>query len=132
MRRKKAASRLSVAVRGILLAALVLASSCGLPDGLVTVRVNGLVKEVTALYVMIQLDGVAAKNTKPQTNLEDRTFVVYDEMQRFGVQVPSGTQSLAVSITGYDPYLVALRTGTGSIDVTLGKELEITLQAVPQ
>ena len=132
MQRKKAASRLSVAVRGILLAALVLASSCGLPDGLVTVRVNGLVKEVTALYVMIQLDGVAAKNTKAQANLGDRTFVVYDEMQRFGVQVPSGTQTLDVSIVGYNPYLVPLRMGTGSLDVTQNKDLEITLQVVPQ
>ena len=132
MRRKAAASRLFVAARGLLLAALVLASSCGVPDGLVTVRVNGLIKDITALYVTIQLDGVMAKNTKPQSNLGDTTFVVYDEMQRFGVQVPSGTQSLGVSVIGYNTSLVALRMGTGSLDVTQGKELDITLQAPAQ
>lgn len=115
-------------MRGLLAAALLLASSCGAPEGLVTVRVNGLIKDITALYVTIQLDGVAAKNTKPQTNLGDTTFVVYDEMQRFGVQVPAGTQSLGVSITGYNTNLVALRAGTGSIDLAQGRELDITLQ----
>ena len=128
MRRHSPTSRFFLAVRGLLLLALLFATSCGAPSGLVVVRVNGLVKEITALYVTIKLDGVDAKNSQPQSGLGDMTFVVYDEMQRFGVQVPSGTQSLSLNVIGYNTNLVALRTGSATLELTQGSEVEVTLQ----
>lgn len=128
MRRHSPTSRLLLAVRGLLMLVLLLATSCGAPDGLVVVRVNGLVREITALYVTIKLDGVDAKNSQPQAGLGDMTFVVYDEMQRFGVQVPRGTQSLSLSIIGYNTSLVAVRSGSATLDLTQGSEVDVTLQ----
>lgn len=124
----QAAGRLVLALRGLLLLVVLFAASCGAADGLVIVKVSGLAKEITALYVTIQLDGVAATNSKPQTGVDTMTFVVYDEMQRFGVQIPRDTRTVGLSIVGYNTSLVRVRAGSGTLELAQGSEIEITLQ----
>jgi hypothetical protein len=112
-----------------LLLGLFSASACGgYPDGLVVVKVGGLVSSITELRVTVQLDGAPAKNTKPQADLGDLAFVVHDDMQRFGVQVPSGTQTLGLSITGYNTNLEVVRSGSAMLSLATGPEFDVLLQ----
>ena len=132
MRRKPLTSRLLGVLRGLLCLSLLLATACGgAPDGLVVVRVSGLLSTITALSVTVTLDNVVAKNPQPQTQpgASETKFLIFDDMQRFGVQVPSGTQMLKLDVIGYNTNLEVVRSGTGTLpDVTQSRELAVTLQ----
>jgi hypothetical protein len=114
---------------GLLLGGLLLSSCGGSSGDLVIVQVSGLASTITELYVTMQLDGTTARNTNPQHGASDMAFFVYDDMQRFGVQVPDGTQVLSLNIIGYDTSLVVVRMGSGMLSLAQGKELDITLAA---
>ena len=127
MRRQKLASRLG-AGRWLLGAGLLLSAACGgYPDGLVVVQVSGLVSTITALQVNVKLDDVTAKNPKFQANLGDTAFVVYDDMQRFGVQVPTGTSTLCLCVKGHNTSLQVVRAGTLTLNLADGREAKVTL-----
>jgi hypothetical protein len=106
---------------------LLVASCGGYPDGVVVVRVSGLVPNITELSVTMQLDGTNATNTRPSPGVNSMTFLVTDDMSRFGIQVPAGTQSIGLKVIGYDTDLVVIRMGTTTLDVTQGKDFAITL-----
>ena len=111
-----------------LLMALVL-SSCGGQQNLVVVNVTGLVSEIKELYVTMQLDGVPAKNTRPLPESGDSAFVVYDQMQRFGIEVPIGTGTLSLDIKGHNTTREIVRSGTGTLNLTVARELSVVLVA---
>ena len=128
MRRQKLASRLLGGGRGLLVAGLLGAASCGAyPDGLVVVRVSGLLSTITALQVQVKLDDTTARNPSPQPNLESTAFVVYDDMQRFGVQVPTGTATLCLCIKGNNTSLEVVRSGTAVVHLAEGREVSVAL-----
>ena len=127
MRRQKLEGR-GGGLRGLLGAGLLLAASCGgYPDGLVVVQVGGLVSSITALQVNVKLDDVTAKNPSPTPNLGDTAFVVYEDMQRFGVQVPAGTATLCLCVKGYNTSLQVVRSGTVALNLSAGHQTLVTL-----
>lgn len=106
---------------------VVLLSACGGQQNLVVVNVVGLVPEIKELYVTMQLDGVQAKNTRPLPESGDSAFVVYDQMQRFGIEVPIGTGVLALDIKGHNTTREVVRSGTGMLNLTVSHELSVVL-----
>lgn len=130
MLRMKLANRLLGKVRGLLVVGLMLLASCGgYPSGLVIVRVSGLLSSITELLVTMQLDGVPAKNTRAPAGAADpSSFLVYEGMERFGVQVPAGTSSLTITIVGHNTALENVRMGSATLDLSLGSEVEVPLQ----
>jgi hypothetical protein len=104
-------------------------SACGGAQNLVIVNVAGLVPEIKELYVTMQLDGVPAKNTRPLPESGDSAFVVYDQMHRFGIEVPIGTGTLSLDIKGHSTTRDTVRSGTGSVNLTVARELSIVLSA---
>lgn len=104
-------------------------SACGNQQNLVIVNVSGLVAEVKELYVTMLLDGSPAKNTRPLPESGDSAFVVYDQMQRFGIEVPIGTGTLSLDIKGHNTTREVVRSGTGMLNLTVARELSVVLSA---
>jgi hypothetical protein len=123
-------NRLLGAARGLLVVGLLLLASCGgYPSGLVIVRVSGLVSSITELLVTLQLDGVPAKNSRAPAGAADPgSFLIHDDMQRFGVQVPPETTSLTITIVGHNTALETVRTGSATLDLSQGSEVEVPLR----
>jgi hypothetical protein len=104
---------------------LLLTASCGgYPDGLVVVRVEGLLPTISELSVTMKLDNVDATDSK---NKPSMTFVVVDDLTRFGVQVPAGTQNVAVTVVGQDVYLQNVRSGSTMFSLSQGRDFTVTL-----
>lgn len=99
----------------------------GRPDNLVIVEVSGLLPRITELYVTMKLDDVAAKNTMPISESGTSAFVVYQQMERFGIEVPVNTQRLEVDIKGFDTSRETVRQGQGSIELSKSHDLSIEL-----
>jgi len=97
------------------------ACSTFLPTGAALQRV------LTELYVTMQLDGTAAKNTQPLPESGTDAFVVHQQMERFGIQVPMGSSSLALSIKGFDTNRVVVRTGEVTWSLAQGQDVDVTL-----
>ncbi len=128
MRTGKRATGLIAVGRVLFGAGLGLAAACGgYPDGMVVVKVSGLVSSITALQVNMKLDAVTARNPEPTGNLGATAFVVYDGMQRFGVQVPQGTGTLCLCIKGNDTNLQVVSSGTAVLDLSAAREVAVTL-----
>ena len=104
-------------------------AGCGRPDGLVVVNVTGIDTAVRELYVTMTLDGQKAKNSQPtpDDDKDGLSFSVYQNMQQFGIDVPSGTRVLGVDVNGLNTARVVVATGTGSLDVTQSQDLDIAL-----
>lgn len=103
-------------------------ASCGLPEDLVVVQVSGLDSAITELRVTITLDGINAKNQKPTPEISDvNTFTVYQDKQRFGIQIPAGTSTLGVNIEGLNTAREILKRGMGMINLAQGQEMRVTL-----
>ena len=112
------------------LALCALSTSCGRPESLVVVSVTGLDPALTELRVTMTLDGVMARNGQPTPEDPDASsFSVYKDMQRFGIDVPVGTQKLGVHIDGLNTARVVVRTGSGQLDLTQRKDLDVALVA---
>lgn len=101
----------------------------GRPDNLVIVEVSGLLPRITELYVTMKLDDVAAKNSMPITESGPSAFVVYQQMERFGIEVPVNTQRLSVEIKGFDTSRETVRQGQGSLELSQSRDLSIELVA---
>lgn len=122
---QKIRQRLALAVLAM---GLVLGAGCGRPDTLVLVNVSGLETEIRELRVTMTLDGVAAKNGQPTSEDPDAmSFAIYKDMQRFGIDVPMGTQKLGVNIDGLNTFRVVVRTGSGMLDLAQRKDLDVVL-----
>ena len=103
-------------------------SACGTPENLVLVNVAGLESTITELRVSLTLDGAAARNPMPAAENPDSTsFAVYKDMRRFGVEVPSGTKQLGISVEGLNTARVAVKTGSTTVDLTQRRDATITL-----
>ena len=102
-------------------------AGCGRSDSLVVVHVAGLVPTITELYVTMKLDGTTAKNTQPLPESGTDAFVVHQQMERFGIQVPTGSSSLALSIKGFDTNRVVVRTGEVTWSLAQGQDVDVTL-----
>lgn len=103
-------------------------AGCGRPDNLVLVNVTGLESSITELHVTMTLDSVPAKNGKPLTDETDpNSFSVFQDMSRFGVEVPAGVQTLALSVSGLNTSRVVVKSATGQLDLRQGKELSLAL-----
>ena len=121
MRRNSSFRRLLAAS----LLALGVASCGGRPDNMVIVAVSGLLPRITELYVTMQLDDIAAKNSRPVPESGSDGFVVYQQMERFAVEVPDNTQRITIDIKGFDTARSVVRQGTGSLSLSqsqLGSE----------
>lgn len=102
--------------------------ACGTPDNLVLVNVAGLESAITELRVSLTLDGAAARNPMPAADNPDSTsFAVYKDMRRFGVEVPTGTVQLGISVEGLNTARVAVKTGSTTVDLTQRRDATITL-----
>ena len=123
--------RLASFRRLLSVAALVFcASSCGgRPANLVVVQVSGLLPRITELYVTMQLDDIAAKNSRPVPESGSDGFVVYQQMERFAVEVPDNTQRITIDIKGFDTARSVVRQGTGSLSLSQSHDLSIELVA---
>lgn len=111
--------------------ALVLAvclSACGRPDTLVIVTVQGLEPSITELLITLTLDGVPARNAQPTPDDPDSaSFSVYKDRQRFGIDVPSSTQTLGIDLRGLNTSRVVVKRGSAQLDLGQSKDLEVTL-----
>lgn len=87
----------------------------------------GLQRVLTELYVTMTLDGTAAKNTQPLPESGADAFVVHQQMERFGIQVPTGSSSLALSIKGFDTNRAIVRTGDVTWSLAQGQDVDVTL-----
>ncbi len=105
------------------------ASCGGRPANMVIVEVSGLQPRITELYVTMQLDDVAAKNSRPIPESGNDGFVVYQQMERFGIEVPDNTQRISVDIKGYDTARSVVRQGSGSIQLSQSRDLSVELVA---
>jgi hypothetical protein len=127
MRRRLPNALLRLRVLALGLVALLVAS-CGLPEDLVVVQVSGLEPAITELRVTITLDMIAAKNLHPVSEVPDpNSFTVYQDMQRFGIQIPAGTSTLGVSIEGLNTAREVRKRGNGTINLAQGQEMRVTL-----
>ena len=111
------------------LLALCCASCGGRPANMVVVEVSGLLPRITELYVTMQLDDVAAKNSRPVPESGSEGFVVYQQMERFGIEVPDNTQRISVDIKGFDTARSIVRQGSGSLQLSQSHDLPIELVA---
>lgn len=111
------------------LLALGVASCGGRPDNMVIVAVSGLLPRITELYVTMQLDDIAAKNSRPVPESGSDGFVVYQQMERFAVEVPDNTQRITIDIKGFDTARSVVRQGTGSLSLSQSHDLSIELVA---
>ncbi|HMY59920.1 MAG TPA: hypothetical protein PKI49_07795 [Pseudomonadota bacterium] len=125
MRRNSSFRRLLAAS----LLALGVASCGGRPDNMVIVAVSGLLPRITELYVTMQLDDIAAKNSRPVPESGSDGFVVYQQMERFAVEVPDNTQRITIDIKGFDTARSVVRQGTGSLSLSQSHDLSIELVA---
>jgi hypothetical protein len=91
------------------------------------VQVSGLLPRITELYVTMQLDDVPAKNSMPLPESGPSGFVVYQQMERFGIEVPDSTQRLAITVKGYDTAREVIRQGQGSLELSQSHDLSIDL-----
>jgi hypothetical protein len=108
--------------------AALFACGCGRADNLVLVSVQGLDSSITELLVTMKLDGVQAKNQVLSPDDPDMSsFTVYKNMQEFGVEVPTGTQTLGMTINGLNTSRVVVKTGDGTLDLSKSKNLDVTL-----
>ncbi|MFO0622966.1 MAG: hypothetical protein U0745_16350 [Polyangia bacterium] len=124
--------RSSLSIRHALSLVLLVGSLTGCggrPDSLVVVEVSGLLPRITELFVTMKLDDVAAKNTMPITETGSSAFVVYQQMERFGIEVPVNTQRIEVDIKGFDTARETVRQGQGSLELSQGHDLSIELVA---
>lgn len=111
-----------------LLGGVVADAGCGRPDNLVVVSVTGLETGITELHVTMTLDSVPAKNAQPSADDPDlNSFSVFQDMQRFGVEVPTGVQTLALSVSALNTSRVVVKSATGQLDLRQGKELSLAL-----
>lgn len=125
MRRNSSFRRLLAAS----LLALGVASCGGRPDNMVIVAVSGLLPRITELYVTMQIDDIAAKNSRPVPESGSDGFVVYQQMERFAVEVPDNTQRITIDIKGFDTARSVVRQGTGSLSLSQSHDLSIELVA---
>ena len=125
MRRNSSFRRLLAAS----LLALGVASCGGRPDNMVIVAVSGLLPRITELYVTMQIDDIAAKNSRPVPESGSDGFVVYQQMERFAVEVPDNTQRITIDIKGFDTARETVRQGQGSLELSQGHDLSIELVA---
>lgn len=101
---------------------------CGRPDDLVVVSVDGLTSAITELHVTMTLDGVQAKNSQPSADDPDvNSFSVFQDMSHFGVQVPAGVQTLALSVSALNTSRVTVKSATGQLDLRQTKDLQLKL-----
>ena len=101
---------------------------CGRPDDLVVVSVDGLTSAITELHVTMTLDGVQAKNSQPSADDPDiNSFSVFQDMSHFGVEVPAGVQTLALSVSALNTSRVTVKSATGQLDLRQTKDLQLKL-----
>lgn len=111
-----------------LLGGVAVDAGCGRPDNLVVVSVTGLETGITELHVTMTLDSVPAKNAQPSPDDPDiNSFSVFQDMQRFGVEVPTGVQTLALSVSALNTSRVVVKSATGQLDLRQSKELSLAL-----
>lgn len=121
---------------GILRAAaplvLALAAACGSGDTMVIVQVSGLDTTITQLNVTIQLDGALASPSKPSGCSDSRgVFEVCEQKERFGIDIPTGTQRLDLTVDAVDTNRQPRKRGQGSLDLRSGSlELPIVLNTL--
>ena len=105
-------------------------SGCGgRPQNMVIVQISGLLPRITELYVTMKLDDVPAKNSMPLQETGTSAFIVYQQMERFGIEVPDNTQRLDLDVKGFDTARDTVRQGQGSLDLTQSRDLSIELVA---
>ena len=105
-------------------------SGCGgCPQNMVIIQVSGLLPRITELYVTMKLDGVPDKNSMPVPESGTSAFIVYQQMERFGIEVPDNTQRIELDVKGFDPARDTVRQGQGSLDLTQSRDLSIELVA---
>lgn len=105
-------------------------SACGgRPANLVVVSVSGLLPRITELYVTMQLDDVPALNSKPMAESGTSAFVVYQQMERFGISIPDNTRRLTIDVKGFDTAREIVRQAQGSLDLSQSHDLSIELVA---
>jgi len=109
--------------------ALCMSGCGGRPQNMVIVQVSGLLPRITELYVTMKLDGVPAKNSMPVPETGTSAFIVYQQMERFGIEVPDNTQRLELDVKGFDTARDTVRQGQGSLDLTQSRDLSIELVA---
>ncbi len=109
-----------------LVVALAITGCEGIPPNMVVVEVKGLSSRITELYVTLRLDDTVAKNSRPSVESGENGFIVYQQMERFGISVPANTQRLSVDVVGYDTARSIVGRGSGVADV--GKNREITVE----
>ena len=115
-------------LRALALGLAAFVASCGLPEDLVVVQVSGIESAITELRVSITLDMIVAKNQRPSADITDpNVFTVYEDKQRFGIQIPAGTSTLGVSIEGLNTAREVLKRGSGMINLAQGQEMRVTL-----
>lgn len=110
--------------------ALALVAACGSSEGqLVEVKVSGLDRTITQLNVTLRLDGVAATPSRPSKCSDTvGVFEVCEEMNRFGIEVPTGTQNLDVAVDGVGTDKQVLKHGVGGLNLLLGsRSLDVRL-----
>ena len=125
MRRNSSFRRLLAAS----LLALCCASCGGRPANMVIVSVSGLLPRITELYVTMKLDDTAAKNSRPVPESGSDGFVVYQQMERFAIEVPDNTQQLSIDVKGFDTTRSVVRQGSGSLTLSQSHDLSIELVA---
>jgi hypothetical protein len=123
--------RLPSVLRLLAIAAFVVGmSACGgRPANLVVVSVSGLLPRITELYVTMQLDDVPALNSKPMAESGTSAFVVYQQMERFGISIPDNTRRLTIDVKGFDTAREIVRQAQGSLDLSHSHDLSIELVA---
>ena len=97
------------------------------PPNLVIVQVTGLLPRITELYVTMKLDDVVAKNSMPIPESGTSAFVVYQQMERFGIEIPANTTRLDLDVKGFDTAREVVRQAQGSLDLTQSHDLSIDL-----
>lgn len=111
-----------------LLAVTAAGGGCGRPDDLVLVTVEGLEATITELHVTMTLDGVQAKNSQPSADDPDiNSFSVFQDMTHFGVEVPAGVQTLALSVSALNTSRVTVKSATGQLDLRQTKDILLKL-----
>ena len=105
-------------------------SGCGgRPQNMVIVQVSGLLPRITELYVTMKLDGVPAKNSMPVPETGTSAFIVYQQMERFGISIPDNTRRLTIDVKGFDTAREIVRQAQGSLDLSQSHDLSIELVA---
>ena len=111
---------------------LAVVAACGGGDTLVVVQVSGLDTTITQLNVTIQLDGALASPSKGSGCSDSRgVFEVCEQKERFGIDIPMGTQRLDLTVDAVDTNRQPRKRGQGSLDLRSGSlELPIVLNTL--